>query len=278
MKRLLVAALLLVVALALLVGLLWSRRVEVTQVVLDRALAANLGVPIEVRVERVERDGLALSELRVGGDGGLRMETLELAYGWAGLWRGSLDAIHISGVRVSARVNEDATLDFGPLAPLVSSEGDGAAPAPLVLPAPRVLIEDVVLELETPRGPVHIEASADFQQSPGADTPAGNASGEIRVNAVHEEIGGEASLSLSGPLEGLRGKLSLRPRVGLPGLVVEGEPEITGEIDLGGEGPSGTLEIPALPVRYRADAVSVEARTPPSRCGSDPSPASPAST
>ncbi len=261
MRRLGVAlGLVLLVLVAILAGLWWLR-VPVLQGVLDGVVAARLGVPVEARVERVEHDGLVIEELSLGGEAGLRIRRIELAYAPGELVIGRLDAILVEGVRVSADVDAEGNLDLGPLQPLLEGGGGGGS-GPLLLPAPRVSIVDVRAELGTPRGPVRLSAEADLKEAPPEAGPPGSVTGEIRLSARHEEMSGDVVVAMSGPLDSPTADVRVRPRISLPGLTIAGEPEITGRVQLGEDGARGEVEVPSLAIRYRAGDVEVKGNTP----------------
>lgn len=189
------AGLALVAALAAAAAAAWLARAALAERLLLAALAGRGVAPAAMRVERIDRAGLALRELSIGPPEApdLAAARVEADWSWAGLRAGRLDALRAEGLRLRARLDAGG-LSLGALDPLRAGEGP-AAGGPPPLPAAHLALEDARLALSTPEG-----------------VAGGTLSGALDV-APDGAVAGGASLAVEHPLGEARGRLELAGRL-----------------------------------------------------------------
>jgi hypothetical protein len=198
------AGALLVGAVALALGV--ATRRELAERWLLGELAQRGAVPAELHVTRLGPGGLALEGVAIGSPDApdLTLAALDASWSLAGLRARRLDALALSGLHLRG-AQRDGGLDFGAAAALWRGrDGDGAPP---VLPARRIALRDVSLELATPQG----VASGTLAGELGAG-PDGSLSGELQLALAHPVAQAQGKVALSGTLAALAGQLDLELR------------------------------------------------------------------
>jgi hypothetical protein len=164
--------------------------------------------------EVVERFGLAelgVRDLRIGSEGDLVVERIDARYSLSSLLAGHLEEISVRGVRLRGTLDESG-LSFGSLDSVLErsergeSGGGGAAPA-AALPAAKIEIEDALVQIETPRGPVATTFEARASDAGGGDIegrgqfavsfPQGSGTARIEVRRMPAAFEGAASFELA---------------------------------------------------------------------------------
>lgn len=148
---------------ALIVGalLVVAERRELARTAVESWLAAE-GLPSEFEFERLDGGG-AVGSLRIGpaDDPDLVVDRMELIGGVTAPWTGGAfgfepTAVRLQGVRLRAAF-DGRRISFGRLDPLIDRALSGP---PSDGPSPSILIQDAVLNLATPAGPLRLSGAA----------------------------------------------------------------------------------------------------------------------
>jgi hypothetical protein len=161
----------------------------------------------------VERFGFAefgVRDFRVGSEDDLVVERIDARYSPASLLAGRLEDLSIQGVRLRGTIDAGG-VSFGALDPLLERGGGGGGkPAPVAaLPASNIAIEDVAVELETPRGPLAVPFEAHVRE-----TQTGDVEAEATLGLHHALLDGAARVELAGTLEAFEGNAALELEAG----------------------------------------------------------------
>jgi hypothetical protein len=189
-------ALALLAALAVAAGAAWRTRTDLAARALRSALADRGLAPAALRVERVDRAGLALRDLAIGPPEApdLAADRMEADWSWSGLRAGRLDALRAAGLRLRARLDVDG-LSLGALDALRTAGPRGPGSALPVLPAAHLALEDARLEVLTPEGVATGELAGTLDLAPDGG------------------LVGRLTLALAHPLGDLRGPLDVEGRL-----------------------------------------------------------------
>ena len=207
--------------------LLWQERVAALQLGFP-CIAAALGWDAgEANIQSFGLDGLILTDLALGPDGGIAADEISLRFSPSSLLDGHVEAIEVNGLRLRASL-EDGRL----VLPLQISTGAGQPETPYqmpVLPFDEVVLNNFDVRLETPQGAVDISST-----------------GELTV-AGPDRVRLDLTVDVAGPM-GLRGNLTATGHAANAGsravtlsLVFDSEAEGLGLAGNGGGSLSATF-------------------------------------
>jgi hypothetical protein len=219
----------LVVAAGVAVALAWTQRLALAEWIAVRALAAR-GARAELRVVRLDRDGLGFDDLRVGAPDApdLTIAHATLAWSWAGLRAGRVERIDVTGVRLRARVGEGG-VSLGSLDPLLSGGGGGAAALPFL----EARFSDLEARIDSAQGPLVVRAEGRAVPEGDLVRVEGTAHGESQQGTldagggatfglVSEEIAGAAALRGITPWGAVEANLVLAGTRAKPAIAFRG--------------------------------------------------------
>jgi hypothetical protein len=190
--------------LLVLAAALVAQRLAIMRSVIDYQLRALGLEEVSHEVERFDLHEFGVRNLRIGGDGGFSADEISVRYSPRSLLAGRLSELSVRGVRLRGRVDETG-VSFDALDPLRRRDG-GAAPgaAPwAALPARRVDLDDWVVEVETPQGPLVTRLAAELTEGAGGDVSA-----RASVEAEHAPFTGAARLDARGTPDAFEGNAS----------------------------------------------------------------------
>lgn len=187
-----------------LVTVLIAQRRSIAQSIIDSQLRV-LGLE-EVRheVERLGFREFGARNLRIGRDAGLSVDEIFARYSLESLMAGRLADLSIRGVRLHGKLDETG-VSFAALDPLWQRGGAAdtrAAPA-VALPARHIAVDDVVVEIETARGPFVTTLTADVSEGAGSEITA-----RASVEAEYTLFTGTARLDARGTLDAFAGTVA----------------------------------------------------------------------
>ena len=200
-------------------AVLWQLLPTIVERMATDRLAA-MGVPDpRLTVRRLGLHGAVISDVKLGAADEATAREIEVAYELPGLLDGRIDAVTLRGATLRAALDADG-LSLGSLQPLIGGGPGGAAPT-----LPPIAIEESVLTLETPYGPLTVDAGgsvattasgAEIALRLGATAESGEAAGDLTLKIASQDIAAEldlARLSLDLPdlaAAAASGRMSLR--------------------------------------------------------------------
>jgi len=145
---------------ATLAALAIAYRKPIAQSLLVRELR-GLGLDqATLAVRRLDPEQLEVDQLSTGMGDGLEVARIEARFSLGGLFASRLDALKISGLRLRGTL-DDGELTFGDLDRLLEGRtGQTSVRGPIALPTSGVEIEDALLEIATPHGPLRASLEA----------------------------------------------------------------------------------------------------------------------
>jgi len=195
-------------ALLLLLAAAIAQRRAIARSLIDSQLRA-LGLPESDQVvERFGFNAFGVRDLRIGSEGDLFVERIDARYSLASLVAGRLEELSVRGLRLRGTLGESG-VSFGALDPLLEhgERGGGGTARPTALPAANIAIEDALVEIETPRGPIATSLEACVSDAGGGDIegrgtvavshPLGSGEARIEVRGTPAALEGDAWLELT---------------------------------------------------------------------------------
>jgi hypothetical protein len=234
-------------AVLLLLAAVIAERLTIARSLIDAQLRALGLEEVEQEVERFGFAELGVRDLRIGSEGDLVVEKIDASYSLSSLMAGRLEELSVRGVRLRGII-DGAGVSFGALDPLLENgEGGGKSSAPIAaLPVASIALEDVEVQLETPRGPFAASFEARLRDTGGGELHVTAGGGNFRLPDDDLEVRGitvDADLDRSTglPLGSLR----------IESLVDTQEPPRLPELAL-----EGTFEAAAAEVSFDVTAAS----------------------
>jgi hypothetical protein len=171
-----------------------AQRRAIAHALIDGRLRARGVEEVAHVVERFGFAELRVRDLRIGSEGDLVVERIDARYSLSSLMARHLDELSVRGVRLRGTFDEGG-VSFGALDPLLASGADAGRSPPTGggLPAANIAIEDVEIELETPRGALAASFEARVR-----DVGGGNFEASAELAVQHPLGNGAAGLDLRG--------------------------------------------------------------------------------
>ncbi len=173
----------LVVALAALATAIWIFRASVAEWAVAWLAAENGLGPAEITVEKIGLDRISARDVRLGRDGSVRLQRIVAEYSPVQLISGRIGKVVVHGIRIAGRLDPDRFVVAGSEPPLAIPFAGSGPPSLPVLPASSIRLEDAVLSLETPAGPVVLETGGTLEQ--GGDGISFRAEAALRHGRGH---------------------------------------------------------------------------------------------
>ncbi len=184
----------------------WQQRAPLAEQVIGRALAERGIAPVSFRVSFIGLRSITLSDIAIGPGSSpdLAADKVTVSYSLGELLSGNVQSISVGEARARVEVSGEG-ISLGALDPLLEGEGGGG---PLRLPA--IDVENVVVEVETPRGNVVLAGPATVRPDEAAlaissggvqISEAGPqprfapllAAGQVRLNATDIDVDADLS-------------------------------------------------------------------------------------
>jgi len=167
-----------------------------------------------LEVEAVSAGALSLARLRLGAPPALEIARLAARYSAAGLWRGYLDELLVSGLRLRGSLDDDG-LSLGALDALLEGDSEGAGS----LPARKIAVADARAEIQAPGGTVTLPFEVEVDE-----VGTGRLEGEARFEVHHPLVKGSGRASITGAPDDFEGTLSiLGSSLEIPNLRVDSD-------------------------------------------------------
>ncbi|MEO0611825.1 MAG: YdbH domain-containing protein [Pseudomonadota bacterium] len=198
------------------IAALWFYRLPMAEWAIETAAARAGYKDVSLRVAEIDLSKVTLKAMTLNVDGkpSVQIDQAEATYSWRSLLKTrKVDTLTIGPGVIGARLNEDLTLEVaGQRIPLVA---DGTATTrraePIHIPAGRITIRPLTLDVQTPGGPVTGVLSGAFAPQSGGSLMAqltGAAAGLSTVSVSDIDarlditVDREGAFSLSGDLAG----------------------------------------------------------------------------
>jgi hypothetical protein len=189
--------LIILAAIAVTLALLAAFRIPLAEAGLTRWMAAQGIANPRVTVTAFSLDGIVLADIAAGTDAAIVLERLAVTWTAATLLQGQVKTVNIDWPRISAAIGEDGAVRI-PGVPLPEGSGNGGLS--LALPLQQLELNDGVIALETPYGPLRAAISATYRDM--ADGLRGTLSVEAQGDAGHLDFTASLTDAGAGTLAG----------------------------------------------------------------------------
>ncbi len=237
----------------------WQQRAPLAEQVIGRALAERGIAPVSFRVSFIGLRSISLSDIAIGPESSpdLAADKVTVSYSLGELLSGNVQSISVGEARARVEVSGEG-ISLGALDPLLEGEGGGG---PLRLPA--IDVENVVVEVETPRGNVVLAGPATVRPDDAAlaissdgvqISEAGSqprfapllAVGQVRLNETDIEVDAD----LSSVIEGSDDVSLLHVEGRYEAKAGKGTAQANGALSFSGDGVTPARLLPVLKRLY----------------------------
>ncbi|MEQ8380508.1 intermembrane phospholipid transport protein YdbH family protein [Parvibaculum sp.] len=237
----------------------WQQRAPLAEQVIGRALAERGIAPVSFRVSFIGLRSITLSDIAIGPGSSpdLAADKVTVSYSLGELLSGNVQSISVGEARARVEVSGEG-ISLGALDPLLEGEGGGG---PLRLPA--IDVENVVVEVETPRGNVVLAGPATVRPDEAAlaissdgvqISEAGSqprfapllAVGQVRLNETDIEVDAD----LSSVIEGSDDVSLLHVEGRYDAKAGKGTAQANGALSFSGDGVTPARLLPVLKPLY----------------------------
>lgn len=156
---------------------------------------------VAVSVTQLDRDHLALRELRIGDT--LQISRLDARYSPTDLFASRFDTISVSGLRLRGSLDASG-VSFGQLDAMLGAPSTGKSASATSLPATRLEMDNARIELVTPMGPLIVAVDSRVSQ-----TSPGQLEAAVELGLEHRLATLKATLTASGKREEWAGQIRL---------------------------------------------------------------------
>ena len=231
-------------ALILAGAVLYAQRLSVAERVF-RGVIGDLGLEADLRIERLGPDGLLARDLvlRSQGEEVARIDRVEASYSFRQALDGEIDAVGLSGVRATLRLDEEFRPRDPWLQDLLDRPGGGGGG---VFPARGIRLERARVEVQTPFGTVPVRGQGTVSAPDRFDLALRVEPSAVDYRGTEARFGGPVRLAREGDALDVDAELALESLRNGQLEVRDAAVEVDGRHSLSGRAFNGRAALNAL--------------------------------